>query len=125
MAPRVTATEVKTNFTTELSDGEIDGWIDAATTLVDDIAAADGTIGSARLKQIELALTRHFAHAQDPRVESSGIGDSTTSYQGETGLRINATHYGQQAAMLDPTGMLAEMGKPSANIHVPDSRGID
>lgn len=125
MAPRVTASEVTTNFETSLSPTEIDGWISTATLLVDDVESADSSVSADRLKEIELALTRHFAHAQDPRVESSGVGDSTVTYQGDTGMHLEATHYGQQAKMLDPTGTLENAHKESASIHVPDSRGID
>lgn len=122
---RVTASEVKKNFDTDLSDGEIDAWVNTATELVDEIAAADSSIGSTRLEQIELALTRHFASAQDPRLESYNVGGSSGSYQGETGMHINSTVYGQQAAALDPTGTLSGMGKPTPSVTVHDSKGID
>lgn len=125
MAGRVSPSDVTQNFDTSLDDSQIQGWIDAATELVDDVAAADSTVSDSRLKQIERALSRHFAHAQDPRVSSSQIGDSRMTVQGSTGLHLDATFYGQQAKMLDPTGTLANSGGPSASISIPDSRGVD
>lgn len=122
---RVTAADVMLNFETSLSEDEIDGWIDTATVLVDDIEDVEPTTDPNRLEQIELALSRHFAHAQDPRVSSSTIGDSQKSYQGETGLRIDATHYGQQAAMLDPTDTLTGTNNMPVGIEVIDGRNID
>lgn len=122
---RVTAAEVKEGFETDLIDSEIDAWVNTATELVDDIEDEDSSIDSTRLKQIELALTRHFASAQDPRMERERVADVTLTHQGDTGMRIDSTTYGQQAAMLDPTGILASTGKPSPGLTVVDAKGID
>lgn len=122
---RVSASEVTTNFNTDLTDAEIDAWVNTATELVDDIANEDSSIDSTRLNQIELALTRHFASAQDPRVERDSVGGSSARYQVHVGERLLSTAYGQQAVMLDPTGILADLGKPRAGLTVPDARNID
>lgn len=125
---RTSPSDVATIFDTDLSEAagdSLDTWINIASELVDDIASADSSIGSTRLEQIEKLLAAHLASAQDPRLEGYSVGGSSGSYQGETGMHITSTHYGQQAAALDPTGTLAGMGKPSASITAPDVKGLD
>lgn len=122
---RVTPSEVDTNFETDLTTAQLNAWIDMATVLVDDIADADSSISDNRLEQIELALTRHFASAEDPRVASESLAAVEKEYQVNVGEGLYQTVHGTQAAMLDPTGTLGETVKPGASIGVPDARNID
>lgn len=112
--PRTTPPDVEDVFDTELSSSQLDAWIAIANELVDDIADADPSIGSTRLEKIEKLLAAHLASTQDQRVSEDSVGDTSAVYQGETGMHIEATVYGQQAAMLDPTGTLASTGKGAA-----------
>lgn len=113
--PRTNATDVKEIFDTELTDPEVEAWIDVATELVDEIAEEDSSIDSTRLTLIEKLLAAHLTAAKDPRTERERVADVTLTYQGDTGLLIYGTQYGQRAAMLDPTGLLAQQGKPQAD----------
>lgn len=125
--PRTTANEVAKIFDTELTtsnNGQLEAWIEIANELVDDIADADSSIDSTRLTQIEKLLAAHLAATQDRRVESESRESARIDYQGETGMRITATGYGQQASMLDPTGQLASLGKPGASVTTPDAKDI-
>lgn len=121
---RTTASDVKEILDTDLADATVTAWIDIANELVDDIAAADSSIDSTRLTKIEKLLAAHLASSQDQRVERASRESASVTYQGETALGINGTKHGQQAAMLDPTGTLANAHKPAAVVEAPDARGI-
>lgn len=126
--PRTTPTDVATIFDTDLdtsSGGALDQWVEIANTVVDDIAAEDGTISATRLTQIEKLLAAHYASAQDQRISNTSRETASVDYQGDTGMNLRGTKYGQQAIQLDPTGTLSTLGKPSASLSVPDAKGID
>jgi hypothetical protein len=123
--PRTNADAVAKIFDTELStdaNGEIEAWIEIATELVDDISEADSSITPTRLEKIEKLLAAHFVATQDPRAAKESGESVSITYEGDTGMRINATRYGQQASMLDPTGTLQEGGRRKASITVPKTR---
>ena len=120
--PRTTRPEVQDIFDTPLDKQALESWIEIATEFVDDIAAADSSVSDTRLEKIEKLVAAHLAATQDPRVEKESRDSASASYEGETGMRINASTYGQQAAMLDPTGTLANAGRQTASITVPRTR---
>lgn len=121
---RVNASEVREIFETDLTDPELNNWINIAAITTDDIAEsdADGSMSEARLTEIEKNLAAHYASAQDPRISSEVVADAEFNYKGSS----DTTEYWNTAAMLDTTGTLAEGGsKPQASIDVLDGRGID
>lgn len=121
---RTSVSSVKDTFDTEYDNAAISQWIQIANDFVDDIADADSSVSESRLENIELLVAQHLLAIQDPRVEEDRIGDSRKSYQGDTGMNFDATFYGQQAKMLDPTNVLRNKEKEQATIDVPDSRNI-
>lgn len=125
---RVTATEVATIFDTDLdtsSGGPLEVWIEIATDIVDDIQAKDGSIPDSRLKNIERLVAAHLASSQDQRIDSASRETASVTYQGDTGsMNLRGTKYGQNAIQLDPTGTLSTLGKPTASLSVPDTKGI-
>lgn len=125
---RVTPDEVANIFDTDLdtSDGgSLDTWIDIANELVDDIQDVGPSISDARLEKIELLAAAHLASAQDQRIDSASRETASVNYQGKTGMDWKATTYGQRAVALDPTGTLADSGKRTAFLSVPDTKGVD
>jgi len=122
--PRTTQPAVQAIFDTTLSNVALDAWIGVANELVDDIADADSSIDSTRLTKIEKLLAAHFAATQEPRADRESRESASITYEGDTGMHINGTRYGQQAAILDPTGLLADTGKQQASITFLDSRGL-
>lgn len=125
---RTTPTDVAAIFDTDLdtsSGGALEQWVNIANTVVDDIAAEDSSISSTRLTQIEKLLAAHYASAQDQRISNASRETASVDYQGETGMNLRGTKYGQQAIQLDPTGTLSSLGKPAASISIPDVKGID
>ena len=121
---RTTESDVRNVFDTDLDSAALSAWIDIAHEVVDDIADKDSSITNTRLTQIEKLLTCHYASAQDQRISNTSRETASVDYQGETGMNLRGTKYGQQAIQLDPTGLLSTLGKPSASLSVPDSKGI-
>ena len=77
----------------------------------------------ARLAQIELWLSAHFAAIANPQVQTETVGPLTTTYQQKLGLGLDATMYGQQAIVLDTSGRLGVLNtstgdKPIARMGV-------
>lgn len=122
--PRTTVQKVRTILDTSVDDNTITSWMDIASELVDDIDAADPDVSDSRLAKIEKVLAAHLVSTQDQRIESSSRETASVDYQGETGMHLDATKYGQQAKMLDPTDTLVNLHKSSASVGVPDAKGI-
>lgn len=105
---RVTSSEVgnliKTNF-------DVDAFIATATLMVDETLVGQG-LSDARLIQIELWLAAHFVAVAEERgaLLGSNKGESEEEYGVKVGEGLNMTRFGQQALMLDTTGLLAEQG---------------
>lgn len=125
---RTNSTDVAEILDTSLdtgSGGALEAWVEIAHEVVDDIAAVDSSISATRLEQIEKLVAAHLASAQDQRAERISSESRSVSYQGDTGMHFEATKYGQNAMALDPTGTLADQGKPKPSLSVPDAKGID
>lgn len=114
---RVTATEVKEIIDTSLTDAQINTMITAANLTVTKHLGDQG-LSSDLLKEIERWLSAHFCHARDPREQEKSIDSTRVKFQGQTGLGLDATFYGQQVKVLDPTGRLAKLGQKRATIFV-------
>lgn len=122
---RTTPTEVKEIFDTDLADSSVSEWIDIASSVVDDVVSNDNSLSDTRLTQIEKLLAAHYASAQDQRIADTSRETASVSYQGDTGMNLQGTKYGQQAIQLDPTGTLSTLGKPRATFSVPDGKALD
>jgi hypothetical protein len=92
------------------------GFIDTASSLVDDVAAYgvanDEAIPAARLELIERWLSAHCYQANDPSYtsRSNSGGSGSFMWAGEQS-GFKATRYGDMAVSLDPTGVLLAAGK--------------
>lgn len=112
MVARVIAAEVKEIIDTDKSDQVVDdSFIQTATLMVDD-ALLSSSFSDAKLKQIELYLAAHFLCIAE---EKGGIildkyGDATQEMQEIYSSGIKSTRYGQQALVLDTSGILAARG---------------
>lgn len=117
---RVTVEEVREIITTSMGDAQVSAFIESATLIVDDYATQCTKAGVTVLKEIERQLAAHIisgtgTQGNGQRITSRGFGDSSVSYQqSKTGLDFAGSQYGQTAMMLDPCGVLANMGKPVA-----------
>ncbi len=76
------------------------------------------------LVEIERWLAGHLASIKDKstRVTSLGLGGKLNlGYSNPAGLNLQATLYGQQVLLLDPTGTLAALNSGSAKIQLRSS----
>lgn len=87
-----------------LTDSEIEAFIEDANVIVDD--RMKGHASDAKLALLEKWLSAHLAKIRDRRVTESEVGDTAFTYEGEAGMGLEATQYGQQAVALDTTGRL-------------------
>ena len=122
MAFRVTVDEVKLIFETDLGSDNIEAFIRSANVIVNDNLVGEG-VAVATLTEIERWLAAHLAAQMDPVAGSEKIGDAQVKYllaisTSVEGLGLNNTPYGQQVRLLDPTGILAGIGKPAAVMEV-------
>lgn len=100
---RTTVSDVKSIFNTTLDASSLENHINLAATMVDDVEeAADSDVKDRTLRQIEQYLSAHIATAQDPRVTSSSVGDSSFNYL----VPSEMTRYWELANMTDPTGVI-------------------
>lgn len=123
MANRVTIAEVREIFDTDLLDAVITTFIGTANRIVTSYLGTTAVLTAAELKDIELWLTAHLlAVTRDQQAQqeavTGGAGVNIT-YQGKTGLGLDATFYGQQVKMLDRTGILALQKKAASIFAVP------
>jgi len=84
----------------ELANIEVN-WLDGKDT--------SGELSDAELRQIEKFLAAHsYTVHRDRQLQSESTNGASGSYQGQTGLGLQATHFGQTAMRLDTTGNLTK-----------------
>lgn len=109
MAARVTVDDVKLilDVDTSITDPMVTVFISAATILVDKVEDDGGITDEVQLKEIERWLAAHFVAIRDVRSASEKAGPVGQSFQYKVDLNLNQTQYGQQALILDTSGVLA------------------
>ena len=86
--------------------------------LIVDENLVDSGYTAARLKEIERWLSAHFVAIRDKRISDEKIGEVAVSYdRAGLGKGLEATTYGQQALMLDSSGLLMQVSG-SASLEV-------
>lgn len=92
----------------------LDPYIETASSIVDDIVAYCAETGltqypSSKLELLERWLAAHAYKSSDQAYASESDGGASGSYQGQTGLNLNGTKYGQMANVLDTKGYLVAL----------------
>lgn len=126
MAIRTTATAVKKLLRDGVVGTDYDGstdltpFIETGSSIVDDMVSYASDAGltaysAAKLELIERWLSAHTYKMSDQAYASESVGGASGQYQGQTGLYLDGTKYGQMAKLLDTRGYLAAMeaGTPS------------
>lgn len=107
---RTSAAKVKEVFDTEMTAAQVNAFINMASRLVTNELTGIG-LNTDTLSDIELMLSCHFCALNDPRMKSENVaGEWSFTIQGQTGMHLNATFYGQQAKLFDTTGTLDRLG---------------
>ena len=120
---RTTSEKVREIIATD-SSISLTPFIETASVLVEWLDGKDtsGDLSDDALEVIERYLAAHFYAHRDQLYESKKVGKSSGKFQGQTGMVLSSTQYGQTAMMLDVTGNLArrskqvEEGSPSVGI---------
>jgi hypothetical protein len=90
-------------------------YITTASVLVDRCEAfayrKSLTATPADLELVERWLAAHFYCVSDRTYKSKGQQGASGSFDGNTGMDLDATLYGQSARMIDPSGYLGVIGK--------------
>ena len=112
MAIRVSSIDVKDIFDANvLTDIQIERFIETANLIVEkNLNTGDYSYTDAELEEIELYLSAHLCSLREPRAKSEQVDEISVSYQGKTGMKLDSTHYGQTAIMLDRFGILKNIG---------------
>jgi hypothetical protein len=109
---RVTAEEVKQVVRTDIIDDTVlTNMIDTANLLVDEELVGEADHSDARLKKIELYLSAHYVALTEEGggVTRSKLGDADESYANVYDAGLQSTRFGQNAASLDTSGILAAL----------------
>lgn len=107
-------TEAQVRATIEVSkDYDITVFMVTAKLIRDEDLAGQG-LSTARLDQIEIFLAAHFTAIANERggLKSTETLNAKDEYFGDYGRGLNSTRYGQQAQILDTSGILAAQAEP-------------
>jgi hypothetical protein len=100
---------------------QIAPFIRSASALVDWLAAEaltlapPITVAESLLRELETWLAAHLYAHRDQLYTSKSTGGASASFQGQTGMYLESTQYGQTALLLDVTGLLAARNKGIVN----------
>lgn len=118
---RVTPTEL-VDFALLSSQVNTNQFLRMANNLTDKVEDKDSNnlLSDADLKDIELNLAAHFAvqHERSQQYTSRSTDGASGSFQGQFGMGLESSHYGQNALMLDETGFLHSINKGKTPVGV-------
>jgi hypothetical protein len=107
----VTARDVCLVYDTSLSEAEVNTMIATAETLIvthiDPVS--DPLVTTTVRDSIKTWLAAHFCAVSDPQTKEESADGIRTVFHGKSDLGLDATLYGQQVQMLDPTGKLSNL----------------
>lgn len=119
MAWRTTEEDVRAIISTD-SDNLIAPFIDTATAVVDYVESEDDNdvLTDALLREIEKYLAAHFYEHLDQAYTSKSTDGASAAFQGQFGMGLDSSKWGQTAKRLDVTGTLAAMDRTKHKITV-------
>ena len=97
MAIRVTDyTDVTVLISTDLTQAQVEAFILSASLIVDNQLSSRG-LGTTTLKEIEKYLAAHLITLRDPRALNESADGISFGYEGQTGMGLDSSRYGQTA----------------------------
>jgi hypothetical protein len=111
---RVTAEQVLAIIDT---DADVDAAIETANLVVTE-ELGDAGLSDDRLTAIEKYLAAHLITVTDPREAQVGLGASSFRFDGQTGMNLDGSRFGQTVKFLDSSGILAGLGKQRATLEL-------
>lgn len=111
MTNRVTGAEVKEIIPdSALSDAQVEPFITSANLTITEHLSGS-SLSDELLKELERWFSAHLVATYERRRKAEKLGDASDTFDGQTGMGLDFTSYGQQVKILDPTGILAGLGK--------------
>ena len=96
---RAAPSDVKIVVDTDLSDSDVQAFLDDASLIVDEFASAlDGD--GARSKAVEKYFAAELLASRDPRAESASAGGTRVDYQRKDGEGFFQSDHGEKADRL-------------------------
>lgn len=116
LCPSLDADSVKEIIDSDKTDAEINNFINMAYYVVLKLVGhLDACGGSAAVCQIAQLLAAHFLTMWERQTKSESVaGEWSVNFLGKDGLGLDASLYGQQAKVLDCSGILAKTGMKKA-----------
>lgn len=105
---RTTTSRVCSVMDTTLTEDEVAPFVETANLMVTAYLASTDQTADA-LREVETYLAAHFVSLRDRLVKSEAAGGVRFDYQGETGMGLDSSHFGQTAKLLDSSGVLKEI----------------
>lgn len=100
-----------------ISNPSLNTYIDTAAAIVGRVvecaAKKDVTITSSERELIQRWLAAHFYVMSDQNYKGRSTLRASGQFQGDTGMYLEASKYGQTAVLVDPSGCLNNIGKQS------------
>lgn len=97
-------------------------FLETASTIVDAVYECATNLGftlsTTQLELIERWLAAHCYAMSDQTYASKNNLRGSGSFHGQTGMRLEATKYGQMATVLDVSGCLSTMGQAPNTVRV-------
>lgn len=103
--PHITDAEIKAISDVTLPD--LQPFVAVSTSVVDSLLADKG-LSDSLLRNIGIYLSAHFAYLKEGQIKSEKIGDSSTTFNVESGKGFCSTTFGQMAVTLDTSKTLAK-----------------
>ena len=111
-----TVSRVKQILDTELTDENIEAYIGSAHVMLNS-AFVGVSINSDLRLELETWVTAHMiASTREQQLSEASAGSAKAKFQGQTGLGLNSTFYGQVAKNMDTTGTLLRLDGKIASL---------
>jgi hypothetical protein len=104
----VTLRDIRNLIPTRLGDASVQTALNTALILVKNQSALMSVDSDTRDFLI-LYLAAHYVTVQAPRPSSMSLRGASESYQGQTGMSLKSSMFGQTAIAMDTTGTLAQL----------------
>lgn len=114
---RISVADLIEIYDTELTNAQLAAFVNSAHYVIQANLLSSG-LDSNILTEIHKYLAAHFASLRDQRLQAERVADVSYTYQGKTGMYLEATHYGQMALTLDTSGTLANLALKPATFQV-------
>lgn len=118
MANRTNESAVAANLGShydKVTSPALTAFIDRAHVMVNAVRACATTkgitLGADLLTQLEILLACHYFSRADQMFQSKNTGKAGATFQGQTGMGLDASGYGQDAKELDYSGCLNALSK--------------